>query len=111
MMREIVIDSETTGTSNDDRIIEIGCVELVDLLPTGKTFHVYVSPQGRAVPPGAFRVHGLSNAFLKGKPPFRKIVDRFLTFVGDARLVAHNASFDTRMINLELARLNRPEVA
>jgi DNA polymerase-3 subunit epsilon len=107
-MREIIIDTETTGLERKlDRIVEIGCVEINNLLPTGKTFHKYVNPQ-HPVHRDAFNVHGLSNEFLKTKPTFRRVVNQFLTFIGDARLVAHNASFDLGMINDELERLEMP---
>jgi DNA polymerase-3 subunit epsilon len=107
-MREIIIDTETTGLERKlDRIVEIGCVEINNLLPTGKTFHKYVNPT-HPVHRDAFAVHGLSNEFLKTKPTFRRVVNQFLTFIGDARLVAHNASFDLGMINDELERLEMP---
>lgn len=106
-MREVVIDTETTGTSTEDRIVEIGCVELRDRVPTGKTFHVYINPQ-REVPKEVVKIHGLTYDFLKTKPVFKRIANKFLTFIGDAPLVAHNAAFDVRMINAELARLERP---
>lgn len=108
MTREIIIDTETTGIERKlDRIVEIGCVEINNLLPTGKTFHKYVNPQ-HPVHKGAFAVHGLSNEFLKTKPTFRRVVNQFITFIGDARLVAHNAPFDLGMINDELDRLDMP---
>lgn len=108
-MREIVFDTETTGLDalQGDRVVEIGCVELVNRFPTGKTFHVYINPE-RDMPEGAFRVHGLSSEFLKDKPVFADIADDFLTFVGDATLVAHNAAFDLGFINAELDRLEMP---
>jgi DNA polymerase-3 subunit epsilon len=107
-VREIIIDTETTGLERKlDRIVEIGCVEINNLLPTGKTFHKYVNPT-HPVHKEAFAVHGLSNEFLKTKLTFRRVVNQFLTFIGDARLVAHNASFDLGMINDELERLDMP---
>jgi DNA polymerase-3 subunit epsilon len=107
-LREIVLDTETTGLSTEeDRVIEIGCVELVDLFPTGRTFHVYVNPQ-KKVTAGAFKVHGLGNEFLTSKPTFKRVAERFLKFIGDATLVAHNADFDIRMLNAELARMEEP---
>jgi DNA polymerase-3 subunit epsilon len=107
-MREVVFDTETTGLSSEsDRVVEIGCVELEDLLPTGRTFHVHINPQ-RDVPAGAVKVHGLTYDFLKTKPTFRRVASKFLDFIQGARLVAHNASFDTRMINAELSRLGLP---
>jgi len=109
-MREIVLDTETTGTSTEDRIVEIGCVELQDRMPTGKTFHVYINPTIE-VPKEAVKIHGLTYDFLKTKPVFKRIVNKFLAFIGEAPLVAHNASFDVRMINAELARLDLPPLS
>ncbi|WLB84943.1 DNA polymerase III subunit epsilon [Bradyrhizobium elkanii] len=107
-MREIIIDTETTGIERKvDRIVEIGCVEITNWLPTGKTFHKYVNPT-HPVHREAFAVHGLSNEFLKTKPTFKRVVNQFLAFIGDARLVAHNAPFDLGMINDELDRLDMP---
>jgi DNA polymerase III subunit epsilon len=108
-MREIVLDTETTGTDPGagDRIIEIGCVELVNQFPTGRTFHAYVNPQ-RAVSHGAFNVHGLSEAFLADKPVFAAVADPLLEFVGDGRLVIHNAAFDIAFLNAEFARTGHP---
>ncbi|MCB1425571.1 MAG: DNA polymerase III subunit epsilon, partial [Notoacmeibacter sp.] len=108
-MREIIFDTETTGLDNQaDRVIEIGGVELVDRFPTGRTFHVYINPEGREVHPEALAVHGISNQDLADKPVFSAIVEEFLAFFSDARLVAHNASFDMGFINAELARLSLP---
>ena len=103
-MREIVFDTETTGLSpqTGDRIVELGCVELFNHVPTGKTFHVYINPE-REVPSDAFRVHGLSTEFLQDKPVFAAIAQEFLDFIGDAKLIAHNASFDMNFINHELS--------
>jgi DNA polymerase-3 subunit epsilon len=103
-MREIVIDTETTGLdpTNGHRIVEIGCVELFNAIPTGQTFHTYLDPE-RDMPDEAFRVHGLSAEFLASKPKFAEIVERFLAFLGEAALIAHNAEFDMRFINAELA--------
>jgi DNA polymerase III subunit epsilon len=110
-MREVVFDTETTGTDPDrgDRIVEIGCVELVDLVPTGNTFHAYINPE-RDVPAEVVRIHNLDNAFLADKPVFGSpdVVDGLLAFIGDAPLVAHNAEFDRRFLNAELARLKLP---
>jgi DNA polymerase-3 subunit epsilon len=107
-MREIVLDTETTGTdAQTDRIIEIGCVELVNHVPTGKTFHVYLNPQ-RPVSAGAFAVHGLSNEFLADKPVFDAVADEFLAFIADGQLVIHNAAFDMGFLNAELKRCGRP---
>ncbi|MDB5641805.1 MAG: polymerase subunit epsilon [Hyphomicrobiales bacterium] len=107
-MREIVLDTETTGLdpSTGDRIVEIACVEIVNTVPTGETFHVFIDPQ-RDMPEEAFRVHGLSTDFLRGKPLFDEIADAFMTFIGDAPLVIHNAEFDMRFINAELQRCKR----
>lgn len=111
-MREIVLDTETTGLDPDsgDRLVEIGCIELINLVPTGATYHQYVNPQ-RDMPEGAFAVHGLSAAFLAGHPVFAQIVDGFLAFIGDARLVIHNAEFDMRFLNAELRRAGRPTLS
>ena len=94
-MRQIVLDTETTGleTSQDHRIIEIGCVELVNRKLTGKHYHQYINPQ-RNVDEGAMQVHGIKDEFLEDKPLFENIVDEFLAFVGDSELVIHNAPFD-----------------
>jgi DNA polymerase-3 subunit epsilon len=104
-MREIVLDTETTGTdpAAGDRVIEIGCVELLNQFPTGRSFHAYVNPQ-RSVSQGAFNVHGLSEAFLADKPVFAAVAEELLEFVGDGRLVIHNAAFDIAFLNAELAR-------
>src|SRR5947209_10766232 len=101
-MREIVLDTETTGTDPGagDRIIEVGCVELVNQFPTGRTFHAYVNPQ-RAVSHGAFNLHGLSEAFLAEKPVFAALADELLEFVGDGRLVVHDAACDIAFLNAE----------
>ncbi len=103
-MREIVIDTETTGLdpAAGHRIVEIGCVELVNAIPTGQTYHAYLDPE-RDMPEEAFRVHGISAEFLAGKPKFAEVAEAFIGFVGDAPLVAHNAEFDMRFINAELA--------
>jgi len=107
-MREIVLDTETTGLAADkgDRVVEIGCVELVNLMPTGQTFHVYLNPE-RPMNPDAQAVHGLSDAFLADKPTFARIVQEFLDFLGDAPLVIHNAPFDMGFLNMELGRAGR----
>lgn len=108
-MREIVLDTETTGLDPDtgDRIVEIGCVELANLTPTGRTYHQYINPE-RAMPAEAEAVHGLGDAFLSGQPVFAAIADAFLDFVGDARLIIHNAAFDIKFLNSELRRLGLP---
>lgn len=107
-MREIVLDTETTGLSPNagDRVVEIGCVELVNRFPSGRVFHVYVNPE-RDMPEAAFAVHGLSTAFLADKPRFSEIVEDFLAFVADDPLVIHNADFDMGFINMELTRAGR----
>jgi DNA polymerase-3 subunit epsilon len=109
MMREIVLDTETTGLDPREghRIVEIACVELVHHVPTGRVFHRYVDP-GRDIPEDARAIHGLDAAFLASQPPFAAIVDEFLAFIGADRLVIHNAEFDLAFVNAELARLGRP---
>ena len=109
LMREIVLDTETTGLDpkSGHRIVEIGCIELLHHAPTGQEFHAYVNPE-RDMPEDAFNVHGLSEVFLADQPVFAKIVDAFLNFIGDSQLVIHNAQFDMRFINAELDRLGRP---
>ncbi|MGE5517601.1 MAG: DNA polymerase III subunit epsilon [Bacteroidota bacterium] len=108
-MREIVLDTETTGFDpiTGDRIVEIGCVELINHLPTGETYHQYINPE-RNMPEEAFKVHGLSNEFLADKPVFAEIVADFRKFIGDDVLVIHNAEFDMKFINAEFARLGFP---
>ena len=108
-MREIVVDTETTGLDPADghRIIEIGCVELIDHIPTGSTLQRYVNPE-RAVPPEALRIHGINDHFLSSMPQFSMVADELLDFFGDAPLVMHNAGFDLKFINAELLRLGRP---
>lgn len=108
-MREIVLDTETTGLDplKGDRVVEIGCIELVNRIPSGQTFHRYVNPQ-REVPDEAFAVHGLSTDFLKSHPCFDEVVEDFLDFVGEAPLIAHNAAFDFGFLNSELERIGRP---
>ncbi|MGE0564788.1 MAG: DNA polymerase III subunit epsilon [Pseudolabrys sp.] len=111
-MREIVLDTETTGLdpAQGDRLVEIGCVELVNRIPSGQGFHHYLNPE-RDMPAAAFAVHGLSAEFLSDKPLFAEVADTFLEFIGDAPLVIHNASFDHGFLNAELARLKRPPIA
>lgn len=108
-MREIVLDTETTGfePGTGDRIVEIGCVELFNHMATGNTYHQYINPQ-RDMPEGAFKVHGISSDFLRDKPVFAKIGQAFLDFVGDAKLVIHNASFDMKFLNAELGWMGLP---
>lgn len=103
--REIILDTETTGLdpAKGDRIVEIGCVELVGLVPTGREFHRYINPE-RDVPEEVVAVHGLTNAFLADKPVFLDILDELIEFIDDATLVAHNAPFDMRFLNAELQR-------
>jgi DNA polymerase III subunit epsilon len=110
-MREIILDTETTGLdpANGDRIVEIGCIETLNGISTGQTFHVYLNPE-RAITTAAFDVHGLSQAFLNDKPLFHIIADDLLTFIGDARLVIHNAEFDVQFLNAELQRIGRPPI-
>ena len=107
-MREIVLDTETTGLdpATGDRIVEIGCLELVNRLPTGETYHVYINPE-RDMPPQAEQVHGLSEAFLRDKPLFADIMAGFLQFIGNDALVIHNADFDMKFLNAELALLGQ----
>jgi DNA polymerase-3 subunit epsilon len=108
-MREIVLDTETTGfePSEGHRIVEIGAVELFNHLPTGNNYHQYINPQ-RDMPTEAFDVHGISSEFLREKPVFATIGQAFLDFVGDAKLVIHNAAFDMKFLNFELGRANLP---
>ncbi|MCP3474549.1 DNA polymerase III subunit epsilon [Bradyrhizobium sp. CCGUVB1N3] len=110
-MREIVLDTETTGLDplRGDRLVEIGCVEIFNRMPTGQTFHRYINPE-RDMPAEAFAVHGLSSEFLATKPLFHEVVDEFLEFIGDAPLVIHNASFDISFINAELDRIKRAAI-
>ena len=108
-MREIVLDTETTGfePSEGDRIVEIGAVELYNHLPTGRTYHQYINPK-RNMPEAAFNVHGLSEEFLSDKPIFKDIAQEFIDFIKDSKLVIHNASFDMKFLNAELGWVNRP---
>lgn len=111
-MREIIFDTETTGLDNrQDRVIEIGGIELNDHFPTGRTFHKYINPGDRKVHPDALAVHGITDDFLKDKPVFADVVEELMTFFEGARWVAHNATFDMGFINAELARLDRPAVS
>lgn len=112
MIREIVLDTETTGLDPNDghRLVELGCVELVNHLRTGQEFHRYINPE-RDMPEEARRVHGLSAEFLKGHPLFAEVVDDFLEFIGDSPLLIHNAKFDVAFLNAELARCGRPVLA
>lgn len=107
-MREIVVDTETTGLDplRGDRLVEIGCVELFNHMPTGQTFHRYINPE-REMSAEAYAVHGLSTEFLADKPLFAAVAEEFLAFVGDAPLIIHNASFDASFINAELEKVGR----
>jgi DNA polymerase III subunit epsilon len=111
-MREIVLDTETTGLDplRGDRLVEIGCVEIFNRMPTGQTFHRHLNPE-RDIPAEAYAVHGLSREFLADKPLFVEVVEEFLEFIGDAPLVIHNASFDISFINAELHRVKRQAIA
>jgi DNA polymerase III subunit epsilon len=110
-MREIVFDTETTGLdANQDRIIELGGIELFNRFPTGRVFHHFLNPQGRPINADAQAVHGISMADLQGKPTFDAIAEEFLAFIDGAKLVAHNAGFDIGFLNTEFARLGRPLV-
>jgi DNA polymerase-3 subunit epsilon len=112
MKREIVLDVETTGlrAKGADRIIELACLELVNHIPTGNTYHFYINPE-RDVPPEATKVHGITTDFLKDKPLFKHVVDGFLKFVGQDIMVIHNATFDIGFLNAELSRLSLPNFA
>lgn len=109
-MREIVFDTETTGfyPEKGDRLVEIGAVELIDHMQTGVIFHEYINPE-RDVPEEVVKVHGLTYEFLKDYPTFDKIADKWVDFVGDAKLVAHNATFDMNFVNYELKQICKPE--
>src|SRR6202142_2797829 len=110
-MREIVFDTETTGLDppQGDRLVQIGCIELVNRFPTGKTFHTYFNPE-RDMPEQAFKIHGLSREFLSDKPLFVHKVEELIAFLGDAQLVAHNAMFDLGFLNAEMERAGRSAV-
>ncbi|MDZ5451665.1 DNA polymerase III subunit epsilon [Labrys sp. ZIDIC5] len=111
-MREIILDTETTGLDPNEghRLVEIGCVEMIDRNPTGATWHKYFNPE-RDMPVEAFNVHGLSAEFLSDKPLFAELAQEFVDFVGDAHLVIHNAGFDMRFLNAELKRVNLAALA
>jgi DNA polymerase III subunit epsilon len=111
-MRELVLDTETTGLDpkNGDRLIEIGCIELINRRPTGSEYHVFINPQ-RDVPADAQKVHGISTQFLQDKPLFAAIASDFLAYIGDDTLVIHNASFDIGFLNAELARVKQPALS
>lgn len=110
-MREIVLDTETTGLKPEDghRIIEIGALEMVNHVPTGKTLHLYINPE-RPIEEEAIAVHGITNEQVENEPVFADIADQFLEFIGQSKLVIHNARFDMGFINAELARLDKPEL-
>lgn len=113
MLREIVLDTETTGLSHrtGDRLIEIACVELVNRIPTGRELHHLINPGDREIHPDAVEIHGITNESLKDKPRFESIADRLIEFIGDSPLVIHNASFDIGFLNAELDRLGRPAIS
>ncbi|HVJ53638.1 MAG TPA: DNA polymerase III subunit epsilon [Aliidongia sp.] len=110
-MREIVLDTETTGLDPADghRVVEVACVELFNLLPTGEELHFYCNPE-RDMPAEAMAVHGLTEEFLRGHPLFDDQAEKFVNFMGDAKLIAHNAEFDVRFLQAELQRCNRPRL-
>lgn len=110
-MREIVLDTETTGfdPASGHRVVEIGCVELINHMPTGQVFHVYLNPE-RDMPQEAFNVHGLSEEFLSDKPLFAAVAEDFTAFIGDAKLIIHNADFDMKFLNWELQMLGHPQM-
>lgn len=110
-MREVVLDTETTGfePESGDRIVEIGAVELMGHMATGRTYHQYINPE-RPMPEAAFQVHGLGDDFLRDKPKFAQIGQDFLDFIGDAKLVIHNAAFDIKFLNAELKWMNLPQI-
>ncbi len=107
MLREIILDTETTGLDHarGDRLVELGCIEVINRVPTGKDYHAFINPETRDVHPDAERVHGIKTAFLKDKPIFKLVAPDFLAFIDDAPLVIHNAPFDIGFINMELERL------
>ena len=108
-MRQIIVDTETTGLEPEQghRVIEIGCVEMMNRRPTGKTFHRYLRPD-REVDPGALQVHGITNEFLRDQPRFEEVADELIAFIADAELVIHNAPFDVAFLDAELKRLPGP---
>ena len=111
MLREIVLDTETTGMDpvKGDKLVEIGCVELINHLQTGKNYHVYINPE-RQIPAEATAVHGITDDFVKDKPVFGEVVGDFLDFIGDSKLVIHNAEFDMKFINAELKTYGFPSL-
>ncbi|MFT5001273.1 MAG: DNA polymerase-3 subunit epsilon, partial [Planctomycetota bacterium] len=111
IMREIVLDTETTGfdPKSGDRIVEIGAIELMNHMPTGAIYHQYINPE-RAMPADAFAVHGLGDEFLRDKPVFKNIASDFIEFIGDSKLIIHNASFDMKFLNAELDWVGRSKL-
>lgn len=112
MHTEIILDTETTGLDPEkgDRLVEIGCVELVNSVPSGRTFHVYLDPE-RDIPEEAVRIHGLTRDFLKGKPNFAQVASDLVSFLSESTIVIHNAEFDMKFINSELRRCDRSPIA
>ena len=110
--REIIFDTETTGLSarDGDRVIEIGAIEMINRVPTGKTFHEFLDPGDRQVHPDAEAIHGISNEQLVGKPTFADLLDKFLDFFGHGTLIAHNATFDVGFLDAELKRVGKPPI-
>ena len=111
-MREIVLDTETTGldVSQGHKIIEIGALEIMNLVPTGKTLHLYINPE-REIDPDAIKIHGITNEFVSDKPLFKHVAQEFLDFITDDKLVIHNASFDTGFLNFELNQAGFPSIS
>ena len=111
-MREVVLDTETTGLnpSNGDRVVEIGCVELINHIPTGKTFQAYLNPE-KLMDPSAEEIHGLTNDFLKDQPFFKDVADEFINFISDSPLVIHNAEFDIGFLNSELDKIRLTKIS
>ena len=111
-MREIVLDTETTGLSPEkgDRVVEIGCVELINHVPSQNTFQVYLNPE-RDMDEGAQKIHGLTNEFLIDKPRFEEIAEDFISYIGNSKIIAHNASFDINFLNSELVRVDRDKIS
>lgn len=111
-LRQIVLDTETTGKElkNGDRVIEIGCVEVIDRKPTGRTFQAYVNPVGAIMTPRALEIHGITMEFLADKPQFSQICDEFCAFIQGAEILIHNAPFDEALLNMELAKVGKPSI-
>jgi len=112
MKREISLDTETTGFNwkEGERMIEVGAVEMINRIPTGKVFHKFVNPEGRKVSEGALKVHGITNEFLLDKPTFAEVADEFLEFIEGGKLIIHNADFDIGFLNAELMHIKKPEI-